>query len=106
MKKEDFKEITQEHIETCNDIIEMKGHCGGKMCDTCPFHYRNTSILIPVEEEDRDEFDCEFYPDVPGCSIIGLFYFEIWEARYGKCMIILAKQFIDMVKKLGVVKGD
>lgn len=105
MKKEDFKEITQEYIKTCKEIIKMEGDCGGEMCDTCPFHYRNTSILIPVEDEDRDEFDCEFYPNVSACSIVALFYFEIWEARYEKCMIILAKQFIDMANNLGTVNN-
>lgn len=29
MKREDFKTITQEHIKTCKEIIEVKGHCGG-----------------------------------------------------------------------------
>lgn len=99
MKKEYFKEITQEHIETCNDIIKRKGDCGVPMCDRCPFNQSNTSILIPVEEEDRDEFDCEFYPELAMCSIITLNHIGITTARYDKCLVILAEQFIEMMNK-------
>lgn len=106
MKKECFKEITQEHIKVCENIIEMKGDCGVPMCDKCPFNQSNTSILIPVEEEDKDEFNCEFYPELSMCSIITLNYIGITTARYEKCLVSLAKQFIEMVKKLGVVKED
>ena len=42
MRREDFKEITQEHIETCKRIINSNGSCKGIKCNVCPFEEKNT----------------------------------------------------------------
>lgn len=100
MKKDDFIEIKEEHLKTCEKIIDIKGDCGIPMCFTCPFYPNNMNVLIPVNrsDEDEDDYDGEFYPDVAGCSIAGLNYFDVKEVRYEKCMVALAKQFIEMME--------
>ena len=46
MKKEDFREITEKHIETARKIIELKGSCAGIKCEDCPFSHDNTTLTI------------------------------------------------------------
>ena len=46
MKREDFKEITEKHIETVKKIIELKGSCAGIKCEDCPFSHDNSTLNI------------------------------------------------------------
>ena len=46
MKREDFKEISEKHIETVRKIIELKGSCAGIKCEDCPFSHDNTTLTI------------------------------------------------------------
>lgn len=41
MKREDFEEVTEEHFDTCKQIIKDKGNCHFIDCDTCPFYEPN-----------------------------------------------------------------
>lgn len=43
MEIEDFKEITEGHVETCKKIIEQKGACVGIGCKECPFTALNNA---------------------------------------------------------------
>lgn len=43
MKKEDFKQITKEHIIVCEKIISQKGICKNLDCSTCPFDRENST---------------------------------------------------------------
>lgn len=105
MKREDFKEITTEHIKVCEKIIEVEGDCGIlKVCDTCPFDTRNTHIFVPIDEYDKDDYDCEFYPEIAWCSINAFDYFGTDDMTYNKYTLTLAQQFIDMVNKLDATK--
>lgn len=46
MKREDFKEISEKHIETVRKIIELKGSCAGIKCDDCPFSHDSSTLII------------------------------------------------------------
>ena len=46
MKREDFKEITEKHIETVRKIIELKGSCAGIKCEDCPFSHDSSTLII------------------------------------------------------------
>lgn len=37
MKREDFREITEKHIESCKEIIKCNGVCANVNCNECPF---------------------------------------------------------------------
>ncbi len=62
MKREDFKEITEEHIKICKKIIKQKGKCIGIDCKECMFYKNNrvndkggchqysSSVVITVED--------------------------------------------------------
>ena len=43
MRIEDFKTITEKHVEICKKLVESEGSCEGILCKDCPFHYKNTS---------------------------------------------------------------
>lgn len=42
MKKEDFKEITEKHIEMAIRIIKSNGSCENVPCEDCPFSDENS----------------------------------------------------------------
>lgn len=42
MKREDFKDITKEHLYVCKEIIENNG-CSNIPCDICPFSCNNSA---------------------------------------------------------------
>lgn len=65
MQKEDFKKITQEHINHCKDIIKFNGVCLDVQCENCPF-YKYNSINDNEEESCADR----------GYSTMGLSYEE------------------------------
>lgn len=46
MKREDFKEISEKHIETVRKIIELKGSCEGIKCEDCPFSHDSSTLII------------------------------------------------------------
>lgn len=46
MKREDFKEITEKHIETARKIVKLKGSCAGIECENCPFSGENSTLNI------------------------------------------------------------
>lgn len=53
MKKEDFKKITEEHIEVCEIIKEQKGACNDIECSSCPFeleNWCNTCLNYNIDE--------------------------------------------------------
>lgn len=41
MKREDFKEITEKHIESIKKLIKVKGICENIKCTDCPFDEEN-----------------------------------------------------------------
>lgn len=45
MKREDFKEITEKHIETAKRIIKSNGSCENVSCEDCPFSDENSIEL-------------------------------------------------------------
>lgn len=46
MKREDFKEITEKHIETARKIVKLNGSCANINCEDCPFSHDNTTLTI------------------------------------------------------------
>lgn len=46
MKREDFKEITEKHIETARKIVKLNGRCANINCEDCPFSHDNTTLTI------------------------------------------------------------
>ena len=48
MKREDFKEITEKHIETARKVVRSKGSCKNIYCDDCPFSPDNSTLNIYV----------------------------------------------------------
>lgn len=46
MKREDFKEISEKHIETVRKIIELKGSCAGIKCEYCQFSHDSSTLNI------------------------------------------------------------
>ena len=46
MKREDFREITEKHIETARKIVELKGSCAGIKCEYCPFSHDSSTLNI------------------------------------------------------------
>ena len=43
MRIEDFKTITEKHVETCKKLVENEGVCVNAFCTDCPFDYENAS---------------------------------------------------------------
>lgn len=41
MRREDFKEIKEEYLESCKKIVENLGDCGEVKCWNCPFEIFN-----------------------------------------------------------------
>ena len=46
MKREDFREITEKHIETARKIVKLNGSCANINCEDCPFSHDNTTLTI------------------------------------------------------------
>lgn len=81
MKKEDFKNITNEHIETCKNIIRCNGNCSDVKieCGKCPFSFRNSNFK--------------------NTSCIGIYAGEIDTHMEDEKLIRSAKEFLKLVKK-------
>ena len=46
MKKEDFKEITEKHINTARELVNLGGKCESFECCDCPFCSDNSTLSI------------------------------------------------------------
>ena len=46
MKREDFKEITEEHIKMVRGIVESNGKCENIECRDCPFYDNNSTLNV------------------------------------------------------------
>ena len=64
MKREDFKEITEKHIESIKELIVLGGECIDIECNDCPFDSYNSTLstdncadLYSDENKDVDEPD-------------------------------------------------
>ena len=84
MKREDFKEITEKHIESIKKLIKMKGMCENIKCTDCPFD----------EENNKEGF---------GCGKAG--YATQGMSCYGEDEKLLqsAKEFLEMCERTGAV---
>lgn len=43
MRKEEFKNLGEEYIKACEEIIFFDGDCAGMECKSCPFYFENYS---------------------------------------------------------------
>lgn len=80
MKKEDFKEITEKHINTARDMVNLGAICDNVLCDGCPFNSHNSTLNI----------DC--------CSDI----YSTEEIEPNECdekLLQSAKEFLEMCEK-------
>lgn len=87
MKREDFKKITEKHIETAKELISLFGKCAEIKCDDCPFCSYNSTIsiksctdLYSEENRDGDEGD--------------------------EKLLKSAKEFLEMCEKTGAIIGE
>ena len=87
MKREDFKEITEKHIESIKKLIKMKGMCENIKCTDCPFD----------EENNKEGF---------GCGKAG--YATQGMSCYGEDEKLLqsAKEFLEMCERTGALIGE
>ena len=87
MKREDFKEIAEKHIETAREIIELKGSCADIDCEACPFSHDNSTLIIDT---------CgDLY--VTGSSAIG---------NTDEKLLQSAKEFLEMCRETGALIGE
>lgn len=87
MKREDFKEIAEKHIETARKIIELKGSCADINCEACPFSHDNSTLIIDT---------CGgLY--VTGSSAIG---------NTDEKLLQSAKEFLGMCRETGALIGE
>lgn len=87
MKREDFKEIAEKHIETARKIIELKGSCADIDCEACPFSHDNSTLIIDT---------CgDLY--VTGSSAIG---------NTDEKLLQSAKEFLEMCRETGALIGE
>lgn len=56
MERTDFKEITPEHIEISEIIIDKKGECSNIECSSCPFCYWNSTNRKYCHEKYSNEW--------------------------------------------------
>ena len=86
MKREDFKKITEEHIESCEKIINNSGSCKNILCLFCPFETGNSIDLTSCENKYRShDADREYIDTVLTKS---------------------AREFLKMCERTGVVIGE
>ena len=87
MKREDFKEISEKHIESIKELIKMKGMCENIKCTDCPFD----------EENNKKGF---------GCGKAG--YATQGASCYGEDEKLLqsANDFLEMCRETGALIGE
>ena len=87
MKREDFKEITKEHIETARELIKTNGMCENIKCYDCPFDEFNNKKGL-------------------GCGKAG--YATHGASCYGEDEKLLqsANDFLEMCRKTGALIGE
>ncbi len=57
MRREEFREITEEHIQIAEKILDLKGRCDFvEYCIRCPFCALNSTLKIE---------DCRLYSNIP-----------------------------------------
>ena len=84
MKREDFKEITEEYIKTARKLVKNKGKCEFVDCLDCPFHGLNLK-----------EGECTIYttPDID-------------PIENDEKLLQSAKEFLEMCERTGAVIGE
>ena len=87
MKREDFKEITEKHIETARKLVSLGGVCNNILCDNCPFNSCNSTLNI------------NYCSDIYSTK-------EIETDEYDKNLLRSAKEFLDMCERTGAVIGE
>ena len=88
MKREDFREITAEYIETVKKIIEMDGRCIGIRCGVCPFSEENST--------DKGK----------GCAELLYSSDDVNEDERDEILLKSAKEFLEMCRKTGALIGE
>ena len=87
MKKEDFKKITEKHVETARIFIKLKGSCAEINCEDCPFWSDNSTLTID---------SCgDLYST--GNNGIG---------NTDEKLLQSAREFLEMCKKTGAITGE
>lgn len=87
MKREDFKEITEKHIETARELIKTNGMCENIKCYDCPFDESNNKKGLGCGE-------AEYATQGTTCY-----------AEDGK-ILQSAKEFLEMCEKTGAFIGE
>ncbi len=87
MKREDFKEITEKHIEMAIRIIKSNGSCENVSCEDCPFSDEN-SIEPKI---------C--YINRTSDSWLG-------KTHVNEKLLQSAKEFLEMCERTGAVIGE
>lgn len=87
MKREDFKEISEKHIETVRKIIELKGSCAGIKCEDCPFSHDSSTLIID---------NCGELYVTPDKSVI----------ETDEKLLQSAKEFLEICERTGAVIGE
>lgn len=87
MKKEDFKEISEKHIETVRKIIELKGSCAGIKCEDCPFSHDSSTLIINT--------CADLY--ATGSSVV---------AATDEKLLQSAREFLEMCRETGALIGE
>ena len=87
MIREDFEEITEKHIETVKELINLGGKCAEIECYDCPFGSYNSTLSIEnctdlYSEENRDD------------------------AEYDEKLLQSAKEFLEMCRETGALIGE
>ena len=84
MKREDFKEITEKHIDTARRLVKNKGKCEFVDCFDCPFRSLNLK-----------EGGCNVYSTE-----------EIDPIENDEKLLQSAKEFLEMCERTGAVIGE
>ncbi len=87
MKKEDFKKITEKHVETARELIKTNGMCENIKCYDCPFDEFNNKKGL-------------------GCGKAG--YATHGASCYGEDEKLLqsANDFLEMCRETGALIGE
>ena len=87
MKREDFKKITEKHIETAKELISLFGKCAEIKCDDCPFSHDSSTLIINT--------CADLY--ATGSSVV---------AATDEKLLQSANNFLEMCRETGAVIGE